>query len=190
MKAALIYCALATVIGLGSASETQAGNRVDPTLIQYRNWDGAKPNVVTMISGQVSHSKWIHWGNPYNVKWANLKNELVAVAQREQLCDLVNRASGGMCQGTESPRIEIREIFLGEAAQFQPSGVSDHNHIGRESLAGVPPGAKRVLHLALGQMGNLPMEVIAIAFDDVTDDVLRQIAYEDGVLRALYYRED
>jgi hypothetical protein len=185
MQKEIMALALLTLMGMA-----HAGNRVDPSLIQYRKWEGAKPNVMAIVSGQVNRRLWVYWSNPYNVQWSTLKGDPVAAAQRDQLCELISKASDGMCQGSDRPRIEIRELFLGAAADFRPGAVSDEGHVGIEALAGVPPGAKRVLHLAVGQLGNRRMEVVAIAFDDVTDDVLRQIAYEDGVLRALYYRED
>ena len=65
--------------------------------------------------------------------------------------------------------------------------------IGTETLASVPAGVEKVLHLRVIFLNqkHIPNEVISLAFDSkISDDDLRQIAYEEGVLRIPNFRED
>ncbi|MBZ0096048.1 MAG: hypothetical protein K8H75_11875 [Sulfuricella sp.] len=187
MKRVLNVIAVLSALSCGLAN---AGNGIKPELIQYRNWSGERPNVTTVVSGSIGANVPLFvWR--YNVSWTAQDRSQVE-NQRKQLCDLVNSAMGEKCSGPDSPAIAISEIFLGAAKDFSPSPVANENRIGVPTLASIPPGATRVLHLSVATTRNKPAkEVAAIAFDDqVSDDALRQIAYEDGVLRVVGYRED
>lgn len=182
---------LAAVLGLVWIVGAHAGNGVPPELIQYKRWDNTKPNVLTVVSGQMVRTGYWFLASSFtfNVSWVNAGRQIEPI--RKQLCDLLSRAQDNRCIGIDKPRFLIEELFLGPAADFQPSPVSDASRIGTQSLANIPAGAKKVLYLRVTQPNQPAKEVFSASFDDNTpDDDLRQIALEDGVLRVLRFRED
>jgi hypothetical protein len=97
---------------------------------------------------------------------------------------------GDKCSGYEKPTVEVFEAYFGDAKDFKPSHVDSEAYLGAQAFSKVPPGAKRIALIRVGKSQRIVRSVAAIAFDDISDDDLRQIAFEDGVLRVLKYRED
>lgn len=171
-----------------SSTAVHAGNGVDPKDIVYKDWGGKRPNVMTIVSGDIGRSVPLIIFS-YNVAWYGNDKQQVPHMQK-QLCDLVNRSMGEKCSGHESPTVEVFEAFFGAAKDFRPSNVDNEAYLGAQAFSRVPPGAKKIALLRVGKSQRVVRSVAAIAFDDISDDDLRQIAFEDGVLRALRYRED
>jgi hypothetical protein len=170
------------------SSLAYAGNGVDPKHIQYRDWSGKRPNVMTIVSGDIGTNVPLIVFS-YNVAWYGNDKQQVPHMQK-QLCDLVNRSMGDKCSGYEKPTVEVFEAYFGDAKDFKPSHVDSEAYLGAQAFSKVPPGAKRIALIRVGKSQRIVRSVAAIAFDDISDDDLRQIAFEDGVLRVLKYRED
>jgi len=182
----LMFCLVATL-----TLPAHAANGVSEKAIEYRDWGGAKPNVVTLISSQMQ-AQYVMFRQRENVSWLDVNKGQVPALQAH-LCALMNRSNGDRCTGHENPVVDIRELFLGTPEEFKASPMSQQasnaNYIGLDQLVDLPPGAKTVLQVAIQTMGQMKT-VISVAYDDVSDDDLRMIALEDGIYRAARWRSD
>jgi hypothetical protein len=167
-----------------------ASNGIDEDKIQYHDWHGAKPNVVTMISSKIQPRFVLSWH--FNASWRDSHGQEVEPMQKV-VCNLVNRSMGDKCTGTDSPAVDIRELFLGTPDAFKALPAANEAttkaYIGVADLANLPPGAKRVLQVAVMVLGQV-RTVISVAYDNISDDDLRTIALEDGIYRAATWRSN
>lgn len=188
MKRVVCLAVILAAIGVVPA---QAANGVSESAIQYRDWGGAKPNVVILISSKMK-TQYVLFRQRENVSWMDVNKQQVPVLQRH-LCDLMNRSNGDRCKGHDYPVVDVRELFLGTPEDFRSSHTaqrpSNQEYIGIDQLADLPPGAKKVLQLVFQTMNQMK-SVVAVAYDDIVDDDLRMIALEDGIYRAARWRSD
>lgn len=177
---------LAIAMSVGVA---QAGI-VDEDKLQYRDWGGAKPNVITFISSKVPLA-WTYYSR-YDVTWLDMQSGLVESMQ-SRVCEMVNRSTDNKCKGPESPMLTIKEAFLGTPEDFKAHPTanvrSNKMSLGIDQLADLPPGATRIIQMGIRELNNLRM-VISVAYDDISDDDLRTIALEDGVYRVMRWRSN
>lgn len=182
----MIFLAAATI-----SLPIHAANGVSESAIQYHDWQGAKPNVVTMISSTMP-KQFVLFRGSNNVSWEDVNRNQVPALQAH-LCALMNRSNNDTCKGSDTPAVFIREAFLGTPDEFRtaPSALSQSNkiYIGLDQLTDLPPGATRVLQLIVQTMGHA-RTVISVAYDDIPDDDLRMMALEDGIYRAARWRSD
>jgi hypothetical protein len=171
------------------ANAVQAGI-IDEDKLQYRDWGGAKPNVITFISSKVPLA-WTYYSR-YDVTWLDMQSGLVESMQ-SRVCEMVNSSTDNKCKGPESPMLTIKEAFLGTPEDFRAHPAanvrSNKMALGVDQLADLPPGAKRIIQMGIRELNNLRM-VISVAYDDISDDDLRTIALEDGVYRVMRWRSN
>lgn len=186
MKAKFLMVCLAASLSLSA----HASNGIDEDKIQYHDWHGAKPNVVTMISSKIQ-PRWV-LSFHFNASWKDMHDQEIE-PMRAVVCDLINRSMGDKCTGADSPAVDIRELFLGTPDDFKAlpaaSEPTTKAYIGLADLASLPPGAKRVLQVAVMVLGQV-RTVISVAYDDISDNDLRTIALEDGIYRAATWRSN
>lgn len=186
MKPRFIAICLALSLGLPA----HAANGIDEDKVTYRDWGDAKPNVATLISDKMPRTFRIIW--KFNVAWLDMNRAPVESLQ-SHVCGIVNRSLGDKCTGSETPTVMMREAFLGTPEEFKQhpnSRVKSGKHaIGIDQLADLPPGAKRVIQVAVMEWGEI-RTVISVAYDDISDDDLRMIALEDGIYRVLRWRSN
>lgn len=166
----------------------QAGNGVNADALKYNDWIMSRPNAVTFVSNQVVRNA--PWLSPGIYRWQDRERNPVA-AQEAILCAVARPGLEIECaERQRSGRAFIDESYLGSAAQFTPSLLSDSSSIGRDDLAILPPGAIRVLVVNIVSPGQPRVQVATIAYEEISDDALRQLALEEGVYRALRWRDD
>lgn len=187
MKPRFIAFCLALSLGLPA----HAANGIDEDKVTYRDWGDAKPNVVTLISDKMPRTFRIIFGK-WNVAWIDM-NRAPVESLRARVCEIINRSHADKCTGAETPGLVIREAFLGTPEEFKQhpnSGVKSGKHaIGIDQLADLPPGAKRVIQVAVMEPNEI-RTVISVSYDDISDDDLRTMALEDGIYRVLRWRSN
>ncbi|MEW5967222.1 MAG: hypothetical protein AB1720_09570 [Pseudomonadota bacterium] len=185
----IIY--LAVILAAIGVAPAQAANGIDEDKVTYRDWGETKPNVVTFISDKMPRV-FRPYIRSFNVSWLDMRVAQVRSMQ-SYVCDIVNRTLVDKCKGAETPALLIREAFLGTAEEFKQhpnSGVKSGKHaIGIDQLADLPPGAKRVIQVAVMEVNEI-RTVISVSYDDISDDDLRTIALEDGIFRVLRWRSN
>lgn len=187
MKRVVYLAVILAAIGVAPA---QAANGIDEDKVTYREWGETKSNVVTLISDKMPRTFRIIW--KYNVAWLDM-NRVPVESLQARVCETVNRSMGDKCRGAETPALMMREAFLGSAEEFKQhpnSGVKSGKHaIGIDQLADLPPGAKRVIQVAVMEPGEI-RTVISVSYDDISDEDLRTVALEDGIYRVLRWRSN
>jgi hypothetical protein len=165
-----------------------AGNGVDPATVSLRDWDGGRPRVQVVVSGRFGTLLPL-FVRTYNVSWKDGQGT-EHERMHARFCDLINRNWADSCTTADSPRIRVLERYLGAPGGLAVNPIGTATQVGMDSLSGVGAGGSKVLYLEVWRNRTEKRELVAIAFDDgLSDEDLRDVAYEDGVLRMLGFRE-
>jgi hypothetical protein len=167
---------------LFSGSSIARNGIEDPSKLIYKDWGDHKPSIMTINSGELLPLA-LRGDVPFKIFWWTTDKKPV-----ESMKDVVCKIKS--CAGDKHYPVIIEETYLGDASKFIPGQISDITHIGVNSLKDVPPGAKKVLYARVAFRSDLGMtiiETISIAFDDVSDDDLRQATLEQGVYQIMLW---
>lgn len=188
--------AVALIVLSGSAI---AGMGIDPKTIEYKDWGPKKPTVTVVFAhtgqkqallGSHTTGDFLWEGNPEMTQLG------MALYGRN------NWTRGDQSKETGFLRyaVIVRERYLGQPegllAVLRPDlrGAGPQAplyFLSHKDVRDIPFGAKKVAYLSIA-MGAIRQgtELIVVSFDDITDSDMRRIAFEEGVLRHLKYRED
>ena len=160
-----------------------AGGGVKAETIRLTERQDASPRAVVVFGGRVdvSYTSWAP-AKQGCLTWAQAPDVVAdhegMLAKNEYNVD-AGRASG-RCQ-------IVQEVHLGDVEGLTLRvGVKP---LTQKQIDGIPYGVKKALHLIVFDH-NRPYELLAVSFDNMSDADLRRIAYEEGILRVLKYRED
>ncbi len=176
-----------------------AGMGVDPATITYKDWGAKKPNVTVILS---------HTGQKQPLLGNNTSGDFLWEGSEEMTkagMDLYRRNNwtpGDPSSGTGFLRyaIVVRERYLGPpdglmgVLRTTTRGGRPYDSLyflTQDHVRNIPFGAKKVLYLSIAMaLIRQGTEAIIVSFDDISDEDLRRISYEEAVLRHLKYRED
>ena len=166
-----------------------AGNGIDPKTIIYKEWADAKPKTMIIVPKQRTVTPQFQLIGA----WTGAFQWPASEAMTQLGTELYRRNNFEVNSG--APHVIVREVYLGEPEgllKFLRPVSRNPQWLSVDDVKDVPFGAKKVLYLSTHKRLTAPqgIETIVIAFDDVSDDDLRWVAYEEVVLRQLRYRED
>lgn len=192
---------LAAIVLASLAGPALAGNGVDPATIKLRDWEGKRPPSITILGCTPRPDQtgllnsWLNFNKSGTFLWAG--NGPLTEAGAEMM-----RGNGFVeHQETGSGNRTVTELVLGDAAAvYKEVTEARTNQVSceviKEQMFNIPDGVKKGLLLQVRVAVNKRMsryvnQALTLVFDgNVSDDDLRRIAYEDGVLRAFGFRED
>jgi len=195
---------LATLVLSVLAAASWAAGGVDPASIPQHDWAGRRPSSITVLGcppvPTAVYSLDSTGFNKYGTfRW---KGQPGLTGEGADLM----RANGYVERGELGLRA-VEELFLGDPDTLLPHVPQERSgtlscEVIREQLRNVPAGVKKALLLYV-EVGHKQIDprtnakinsgfnrILTLVFDDVTDEDLRRIAYDDGVLRAFRFRED
>ncbi len=186
---------LKTLAGIGMvcvASLAHAKYGVDPKDIKYQQWSQGRPTSYTIISGTIDGPVFT-FGSPLDrgVNWID-QNEHRQSKALAGLCAL-DKSPSRPCGTTLVHAHVVTEVYLGPPEGMRISGGEKTKRFALLSPADlevIPPGVKKVLLVNIQAWGLVRQALTAVYDDSVSDDDLRTLMLEDGVLRVYQFRED
>ncbi|MCX7173791.1 MAG: hypothetical protein NT159_07685 [Proteobacteria bacterium] len=174
---------------------------VDGTTIKYKTWDGEKPSVMVLRSKEDSCTRKIALTSRGRFGWVVMKDGKNALlepmsAVGKDLLDRNGYDTDPNSSGIGNPQVfMVQEKAIGDPAEVQKLiTISDDSHAFQQGdIAAVPIGAKKALLITTVYSHNpdrTPAHILAVAFSDISDDNLRAIAFEEGVVRHFCWRKD
>lgn len=208
MKKSRFVAALAAFSLAGLVSSAHA--RVDPTTIEYKAWpDGKKPNAV-LIRAPGRLCKDFDVGDRRQFLWQLPRRGTIPASPHEGMTKAGNAllAKNNYQTDPQASGLVAREIYaVFEVALFDQSNPelvrllkeqiifgrmvgTGKFHIHQEDIEALPPDWKK-MGLFLLRHNQLPFAIpmLIAAYDDVSDDDLRELAFEEGVTRTFCWRE-
>lgn len=186
---------LKTLAGVGMvcvASLAHAKYGVDPKDIKYQQWSQGRPTSYTIISGTIDGPVFT-FGSPLQagVNWVD-QDDHRQLPVLSKLCSL-DQPPSRPCGSTLVHGHVIREAYIGPPEGMRISGGEKTKRFALLSPADlevIPPGVKKVLLVNIQAWGWVRQALTAVYDDSVSDDDLRTLMLEDGVLRVYQFRED
>lgn len=190
------------LVGTFLSGLAAAGNGVDPMTVQYRDWNGKRPSTIALLGCEPRKDQtgllnaWLNAGKTGILIWPGQPE----LAQHGS--DLLKRNNFEPSEKGFGDR-HVEEIALGNVETIRAAIPESQSHgrceVVRTQLTNIPPGVKKGILLAVDKSMGIHQgrrvrdhlnHVLVLVFENVSDADLRQLAYEDGVLRAFYFRED
>ena len=180
------FITISCLFVLGSA---HAGNGATPETLNFHQWEKRSP-VVTVISDVYSIKTLFPLSAPIFHGWIDSHQNRVE-PQEAILCELSFPGKPDRCKEMYGRNHSfIVERYLGPADEFKPPVGSSKEVVGVSDLADLPPGAVKVIVLDVRTANVSKLQVVSVAYEDISDSDLRQVALEEGVYRALKWREE
>lgn len=156
------------------------------------NWkELSAGKTITIITNQ--HIRHGGGNNDGEVEWMRFDNG--SVSRHPGMSLLSSQATKEKYPETKALRFRVYEEYAGPAQYINlPYLPASHNRISKAGLSNVPYGAKQAIYIQAtdlsGSHPELISGVIAVSFEDLSLEVLRRVALEDGVLRAFRVRDN
>lgn len=180
------FLTISCLFVLGSA---HAGNGATPETLKFHQW-GKKPSVVTVISDELTSLGLSMRRTTVLYGWLDMSGKHVE-PQQTVLCELAFPGNPDRCKKMYVPNdCFIVERYLGPADGFKPPVRSTKEVVGAPDFSSFPPGAVKVIVLDVRTANVSKLQVVSVAYEDISNEDLRQIALEEGVYRALKWREE
>lgn len=164
------------------ASSVLASNGISPAQLKFKDWGSSKPKVAVVFSDPFS-SRFIT-RKPFLYRWVDSRGQTVE-PQNSIICHIVYPSDSQLCTAwyAKWPTMVAQELYLGPATGFIPSQTSSPSSLGVKDFDNIPLNPTKVLLLKIGSVA--PQQVFVAAYEDISDDDLRQMALEYGFYPAL-----
>lgn len=201
----------ATLVAIGLVAATGLAHaRVDSASIEYKEWpDGKKPAIV-LIRAPGHLCKDFDVGDRRQFRWQLPKKENNPPSLHEGMTKVGTTllAKNHYQTDPSASGIVVPEIYtvvelaivdasnpvlvrtIGERIIFPYLAGTGNFRIHREDIEALPPDWKKLALVAIkhNQLPNA-IPILAAAYDDISDDDLREIVFEEGVTRTFCWRE-
>lgn len=184
-------------LSLAWAAATPAQARIDPDTIQYKQWPNGKPSVMVVRANRCDAGS--SFASRAIFSWADAAGG--TVESMEQIgTALLQRNGYNTDPKHKTGFLPATPFYVMELALGAPDAVRKQIPIGNEAASfrqadmdAIPYGAKKALLLRLRAKSHIDnyttMHILAVAFDEISDEDLRRIAFEEGVTRQFCWRK-
>ena len=166
------------------ASSVYASGGISPAQLKFKDWGSSRPVVAVVFSDPFS-SRFVT-RKPFLYRWVDASRQVVE-PQNSIVCDIVYSSEPQRCSEwyAKWPTMVAQELYLGPASGFVSSRTSSPSSLGAKDLDALPLNPTKVLLLNISSGKAATQQVFVAAYDDISDDDLRQMALEYGYYPAL-----
>jgi hypothetical protein len=166
------------------ASSVFASGGISPAQLKFKDWGSSRPVVAVVFSDPFS-SRFVTRKH-FLYRWVDASRQVVE-PQSRIICDIVFPGEPRRCSElwAKYPTFVAHELYLGPASGFVPSRTSSPSSVGVNDLHAIPLNPTKVLLLDITTGKAATQQVFVAAYDDISDDDLRQMALEYGFYPAL-----